>query len=289
MRRYKEEGGKAESHCANSGEPEFAGSRWFVSKTFQSSLLVVYRHRMTLELIFSDKPPENSDGLDRKFTLNYYSRMRFITNLLPLLRTASTTGPHLSRTLSVLGPGNEGKLNFDDLDLKNTFSTGRCADHSIVMNDFMTEELASRETGTAFVHSSPFLVVTGAARELPLWARIGVKVLTPVLGLFAVGEEETGARQLFLATSGLYPPAKPTAGSATAAGMPVPKGLAVVKGMDGKVGSGGYTLNYDGEIAGKKSLLDEYHSKGVGKTVWEHTMGIFEKLEKTEQAKPNVK
>jgi hypothetical protein len=215
--------------------------------------------------------------------------MRFITNLLPLLRTASTTTPHLSRTLSVLGPGHENKVNFDDLDLKNTFSVKRCADHSIVMNDFMVEELASREAGTSFVHSSPALVITGGARELPLWARVAVKVLTPVLSLFAVGAEETGARQLFLATSGAYPPAKPAAGSAIAAGTPVPKGLAVVRGMDGKVGSGGYTLNYDGETSGKKSILDEYHSKGVGKIVWEHTMGMFDKVEKNEQPKPDVK
>ena len=221
--------------------------------------------------------------------MNYYSRMRFITNLLPLLRTASTTAPHLSRSLSVLGPGNEQKINFDDLDLKNTFSGSRCAGHSIVMNDFMVEELASRETGTAFVHSSPFVVVSGAARELPLWARVAIKIATPVLRIFAVGEEETGARQLFLATSGLYPPAKSATGSATAAGTPVPKGLAVVKGMDGKVGSGGYTLNYDGEIAGKKSILDEYHKKGVGKIVWEHTIRMFEKAEGSEQAKPDVK
>jgi hypothetical protein len=214
--------------------------------------------------------------------------MRFITNLLLLLRTASTTTPHFSRTLSVLGPGNEGKLNFDDLELKNAFSGARCASHSIVMNDFMAEELALRETGSSFVHSSPGIVMTGAARELPLWARATIKVLSPVLRPFTVNAEETGARQLFHATSGVYPPAKPAAGSATAVGTPVPEGVSILKGLNGEVGSGGYAVDWDGEATGKKSLLDEYHSKGVGKIVCEHTMGVFERLDKAEQAKPDV-
>lgn len=147
------------------------------------------------------------------------------------------------------------------------------------MNDFMAEELAAREPSTAFVHSYPSVVMSGAARELPLWARAAFKVFTPIISPFAVSLEETGARQLFIATSGMYPPGKPAAGSAaTAAGVPVPKGEAVLKGLDGKVGSGGYAVNWDGKITGKKSILDEYHAKGVGKIVWEHTMGVFERV-----------
>jgi hypothetical protein len=142
----------------------------------------------------------------------------------------------------------------------------------------MAEELAAREPATAFVHSYPSIVVSGVARELPLWARAAVKVFTPIISPFAVGADETGARQLFMATSGMYPPAKPAAGSATAAGVPLSKGESVLTGLDGKVGSGGYAVNWDGKVTGKKSILDEYHAKGVGKIVWEHTMGIFEKV-----------
>lgn len=215
--------------------------------------------------------------------------MRVITNLLPLMRTASSTGPHISRSLSVLGAGNENKVNFDDLDLKNTFSGQRCAAHSIVMNDFMVDELASRNPGISFMHSSPRVVLTGAVRELPFWARAALKVLTPVISLFAVSADETGERQLFHATSGLYPPAKPADGSATAAGSPAPKGVSVMKGMDGKVGSGGYNVLWDGEIIKKNAILEEYQKKGVGQIVWEHTVATFEKVDKSTEKKPDVK
>src|SRR6187402_3445580 len=106
---------------------------------------------LTLILQYSESP----EGLDRKFTLNFYSRMRFITNLLPLLRTAARTTPNFSRSVSILGAGREGHINLDDLDLKSTFSGVSCAAHTIVMNDFMVEEFAAREPGTTFIHSFP--------------------------------------------------------------------------------------------------------------------------------------
>jgi hypothetical protein len=205
--------------------------------------------------------------------------MRFISNLRPLLNTATTTTPYFSRTLSILGAGHEGKVDFDDLELRNTYSTGRCATHTITMNDFMAEEFAARDQGTTFIHSSPGIVNTGAARELPVWARAGLTLLKPVLYPFMVSPAETGARQLFLATSGVYPPAKPAENAALASGVPGPKGFEIMKGANGQVGSGSYLVNWNGDITGKK-ILDEYHEKGVGKIVWEHTMGIFGRVEK---------
>jgi hypothetical protein len=232
---------------------------------------------------------ENPEGLDRKFTLNYYSRARFLTNLLPLLRTASSTPPHFSRTLSILGAGQERKIDFDDLELKSKFSGPRCATHSIVMNSFIAEEFATREPGTTFIHSYPSLVNTGSARELPWLARGVVHMLMPLMRPFTVGADETGARQLFIATSGLYPPAKPVGSSALSAGLAVPKGLSVLKGADGKVGSGGYLVSWNGEITGNQSILKPYHEKGVGKIVWEHTLGIFDRVEKVNRERTDIK
>lgn len=154
--------------------------------------------------------PESPEGLDRKLSLNYYSRMRFIHNLLPLLRTSTPTSPHLSHTLSVLGAGFEGNVNPADLELRNGFSASKCANHSIVMTDFMLEQFASKNPGISFIHSSPGVVNTPIARELPLWARVGVKLAMPLLKPFTVSLEETGERQLFIATSPMFPPRKPT-------------------------------------------------------------------------------
>jgi len=211
--------------------------------------------------------------------------MRFISNLLPLLEAATTTAPFFSRTLSVLSAGHgEGKLNFDDLELKNTFSGPRCATHSIVMNDLMTEEFSSRQPATSFMHSYPHIVHTGIGRELPFWARFASNIIYPLLSPFSVSADETGARQLFIATSGLYPPAKPFNGNVTASGVAPPKGLNVLPGANGAEGSGAYLVNWNNDITGQKSsLLKEYREKGVGKTVWEHTMGIFKRVEQINQ------
>lgn len=239
--------------------------------------------------IFANLGLVSPEGLDRKFTLNYYSRMRFISNLQPLLRSASTHPPHFSRSLSILGAGHENPINLDDIELKTTFSGAKCADHSTMMNDLMVEEFARREPGTTFIHSFPGIVNTGIARELPLWARIPLKVFTPLLMPFTVGANETGARQLFMATSGIYPPLKPFEGAAGAAGVPPQKGVEVVKGASGEVGNGGYVLNWNCEVTGKQKLLTEYRNKGVAKTIWEHTMGIFDRVEKLNQERANAK
>jgi hypothetical protein len=177
----------------------------------------------------------------------------------------------------------------NDLELKNTFTAARCAGHSTMMNDLMVEEFAPREPGTTFVHSFPSIVRTGVQRELPLWARATIKALTPLYLLFAVGEAETGARQLFMATSGIYPPLKPFEDAAGAAGVPPEKGLEVAQGGSGQIGDGGYTLNWNCNVISKGKPLTDYRTNGVSKTVWEHTMGVFDRVEKINQERASVK
>jgi len=148
------------------------------------------------------------------------------------------------------------------------------------MNDFMVEEFAAREPGTTFIHSFPgHLTTTGITRELPFWARAFIKVVTPPLKPFMVRAEEIGARQLFMATSGIYPPAKPFEGSFPATGFTLPDGVGVVKGANGRIGSGGYILDWNGEVTGDEKILSHYRSKGIPKLVWNHTMGIFDSVE----------
>lgn len=211
--------------------------------------------------------------------------MRFISNTLPLLNSAANSTPsHFSRTLSILSAGHgEGKVNFDDIELKTTFSGPRCAVHSIVMNDLMTEEFSKRQPVTSFIHSYPHIVNTPIVRELPVWARVPTKILYGLLKPFAVSVEETGARQLFIATSGLYSPAKAFNSAATASGVVPPKDLNVLPGANGVEGSGAYLVNWNNDITGTGNLLRDYREQGVGKIFWDHTMGIFERVAKINQ------
>ena len=242
---------------------------------------MVCAHKPAFEDVLLTKSAESLEGLDRKLTLNYYSRMRFISNLLPLLQSATTNSPSsFSRAVSLLAAGTERKINVNDLELKNTFTTARCADHSVVMNDFMVEEFAKQQPGTTFMHGFPFVVDTGIARELPWWGRVGARAVTTILSPWMVSQEETAQRQLFHATSGLYPPAQTKSASQTAAGISSGDMLAVIEGADEQIGSGAYLTNWNGDAIKQKAFLKEYRAQGYGKIIWDHTMGIFDRVRK---------
>ncbi|EEP76342.1 predicted protein [Uncinocarpus reesii 1704] len=158
---------------------------------------------------------ETTEGLDRKFVLHYYARMRFVANLLPLLTAAAQdpsidTKARLSRVVSVLDPhvavrlGGSGKLDFSDLSLKHTFSLNKCGAHASLMGDYFLEGLAKRNPHTSFVHAYPSGVATNLFRELPA-GRVLAAVLTPLLKPFMVPIEESGERHLFAATSEKFP------------------------------------------------------------------------------------
>jgi hypothetical protein len=205
--------------------------------------------------------------------------MRFTSNLLPLLQpTPSTSHPQFSRVLSVLAGGHEGAMNLSDIFLKTSFSSSKCATHSVTMNSLMVSEFASRNPGISFAHSYLSFVATPIGRELPFWARLPAKVLTPLLSPLGVGLEETGERQLFIATSGLFAPRKGVPGAE------LPQGAEVVKGADGVKGSGGYIVNWNDEVAGEP-IVKKYQEEGVGKKVWELTMRTFEEVTNINKAR----
>ncbi|KAL2060993.1 hypothetical protein VTL71DRAFT_9045 [Oculimacula yallundae] len=223
---------------------------------------------------------ESPEGLDRKQTLNFWARMRFISNLLPQLRSASSNAPNFARSVSLLGAGNSyGTIDLQDIELKKSFSAYKNAAHTIIMNDFMAEQYGAREPGITFMHTEPSIVNTGFSRELPLWARIATKAITPLLYPFFVSAEETGERQLFHATSSMYPPAKPAPGASFASGVPLPTALSVLTGANGKAGSGGYLVSWKGEQA-KKAKLSGLNQEEVSKTIWEKTAEVFRNVEK---------
>ncbi|KAK0129268.1 hypothetical protein ONS95_001203 [Cadophora gregata] len=231
---------------------------------------------------------ESPEGLDRKQALNFWSRMRFISNLLPQLRNASTLPPHFARSVSLLGTGNSyGTIDLKDIELKNSFSAYKNAAHTIIMNDFMAEQYGAREPGITFIHTEPAIVNTGFSRELPLWARLGTKIITPLIYPFMKSADETGERQLFHATSGMYPPAKPAASASSASGVSLPTGSAVMTGANGQVGSGGYLVTWKGERA-KKASLTGLDQEEVSKTIWEKTAEVFQRVEKINEERGNT-
>lgn len=218
---------------------------------------------------------ETAEGLDRKFVLHYYARMRFIANLLPLLIAAAqdpsvNADTRLSRVVSVLDPhvsvraGGSGTLDFSDLSLKRTFSLNKCGAHSSLMGDFFLEGMAQRHLHTSFVHAYPSGVATGLMRELP-GGRVLSAVLKTLLSPFMVPIQESGERHLFAATSGRFPP------KAEGEGM---EGDVAI-GSDGTKGSGCYWVSWDGEVFPANKKLEKTRGEGAVEKVVQHTEEVF--------------
>ncbi|ESZ91239.1 short-chain dehydrogenase/reductase [Sclerotinia borealis F-4128] len=231
----------------------------------------------------------NSQNLDRKFTLNYYSRHRFTHNLLPLLRTPipSTPTTQPGTILSILGASAEGALDLSNLSLRtpNTFSGRKCANHSITMNALMLSEYASREPSISFLHTSPGIVDTGLLRELPWYARMGARVFvngfTKLFLPGLVGVEETGERQLWMGMGGggRFGGRGWGAGEGEGQGKGGNVNVERAVGVDGVRGSGGYNVKWDGEVCGNEKVLGPLRSEGAGKKIWEHTEAIWREID----------
>lgn len=223
---------------------------------------------LTLENLHVNKiPVETSEGLDKKLTTNYYSRIRFTQQLLPLLQAAS---PQFSRVVSVLAPGEEAALDLKNLDLKEGFSLRKAAAHAITMTDFTFEEMAKKNPTISFVHAYPGLVKTGFAKEAGFAVRAASQLAWRVFSPWAVGIEESGDRHLYAATSAAYPPS-----AGEKCGIEVGEGE-VKKGSAGEVGSGAYLIGSEGEMRANEKVLMELRNNDAGPKIWEHTMKMFE-------------
>ena len=217
---------------------------------------------------------ETIEGIDRKMSVNFYSRIRATLNLMPLLEAASNEN-ELSRVITVLAAGSEGDVRMDDLELKHNFSLHACLAHCATMTDFAIEQLAKRYPGTSFSHSYPGTVKTGIANELSGTVRLAVKVLYAVLAPWILDVKESGERHFFQMTSQCYPSAK------GAVGIPPPPGMSAFIGMNGEPGSGAYLLDWDGKRTGDEKVLRKYRQIDMGPKTWDHTMAIFARAEES--------
>jgi NAD(P)-dependent dehydrogenase (short-subunit alcohol dehydrogenase family) len=117
---------------------------------------------------------ETPEGIDRKMALHYYGRQLLIRELIPVLKDDA-------KVVIVLDSlyGSPTKLNWEDLDLKTTFSIGNAANHCISMNDAMVQQYAAQQqqqqaqSGNKrhFVHANPGIVKTNLNQELPWFLR----------------------------------------------------------------------------------------------------------------------
>ena len=206
---------------------------------------------------------ETSEAIDRLMSLRYYARMRFIRNLLPLLRRAPSP-----RVISVLGPKKfEFGLDLDDLALRSSYGNVACFSHCSLMNTLCMEEYALRNPSVAFVHVYPGVVLTTnvlSGPDLPWLVRKLIQYLVyPVCRLFAQKYPEAGDRMMYIAFSGIFP-----AAGADGAGD-------VQVASDGEAGSGCYCVDWKARRMDNARKLASLRLENARRKVWDHTDAVL--------------
>jgi NAD(P)-dependent dehydrogenase (short-subunit alcohol dehydrogenase family) len=238
-------------------------------KEKEKSINVLFLSQGTLK--FGTRTEE---GLHYAMAVTYYARIRFILNLLPLVRAAEG----LKRVVNVAVGTKEGAVFADDWQgYKIPFSRARGHLASIIT----LAQLALRERApdVGFVHDFPGAVKTGLLRGdegLVWWVMKAAEIFVMPVSIWmgklpGVGAGECGERHVYLCTSGRYP-GRDEEGHR--------EGNDVAAGVDGKAGSGVYSVDWDGESAGTKTVqvMKELVKDGMVEKLWDHTMKQFAKV-----------
>jgi hypothetical protein len=208
---------------------------------------------------------ETSEHVHLLAALNYYSRIRFITNLLPLLRNAST----LRRIVTVGGGGMEGPLDVADFPALRV-PLPQLRGHLTTLITLGLEAIAKTASDVSFVHDYPGTVNTGLYRDMDV---------PPFDTSLSVPIEESGERHLYLATSARFPSRE---GNDTAVRSNA--GVEVAAGTTGEVGTGVYSVGENCESASSEvvELLAVLREKGMVEEVWRHTEREFRRIAELE-------
>jgi hypothetical protein len=186
--------------------------------------------------------------------LNYYSRIRFITNLLPLLHNALD----LRRVVSVGGGGKEGYLDATDFPAIRV-PLPELRGHLATLITLGLEAIAKTAPDVSLIHDYPGSVVTGLYRHMDT---------LPFDKSTSVPIEESGERHLYLATSANFPPV-----DGNSAAVRLVDGIDIAIGTEGRSGTGVYSVGEDcgGTSAEVVRLLAPLREDGTADRVWRHT------------------
>lgn len=140
-----------------------------------------------------------SEGIDYKLSLHFYSRWKFVDELMPCLETAANEGEE-ARFMSILHPATGAPLDIEDLGLKKKFTLPRAAGQSVTYNDLFAEEYAKRHPNISFIHAFPGFTRTSIGRNLP-WYTLPIK---PVVHVLSRSQDDSGQYLCFVLLSSAY-------------------------------------------------------------------------------------
>ncbi|KAH9942443.1 NAD-P-binding protein [Epithele typhae] len=122
---------------------------------------------------------ETAEGVDRRIGLAYYTRAKWVADLLPLLERAAAAGED-ARVMSVLAAGKGGAIDVDDLAFRKGYASYKVGLASPTYTDLLFEHLSKEHPSVAFVHAHPGLVRTPLI-NFDHWAFGPINMLTGAL------------------------------------------------------------------------------------------------------------
>lgn len=198
-------------------------------------------------------------------------------NLLPLLQRANG----LRRVVSSFTGAHEGKFYENDWQYKNKeVPMSAARGHIATVMTLGLEALARRAPDVTFIHNFPGAMNTNLIRGDEGFIFLVLKYVFKVTMIFKFSRAlEVGQRHLFYCTSAKYPPQQ-SGKEGNNTGVPLRYGVSVSKGVDGKVGSGVYSIDGDGESISPniETLLAKYREEGVVDRIWEYTESEFKRV-----------
>lgn len=198
----------------------------------------------------------NEEGVNVDLAVNYYSRLRFMERLLPLLRTSKDP-----RVVSVLCASQEGTLNTSDLALEKPESHGIMSSNkqAVTLMSLAMRELSLQNPKVSFSHTNPGMVSTSVhdrwiASWTGIWAVIGKALLWTMIPFFhwlGYTPEQAGEIGYYELTNEKFAAEK---------------------------GKNWFRVGESGEVLDTPKVLKNYEQDGTGGKVWKHTVQVFEKV-----------
>ncbi|KAG9003946.1 hypothetical protein FRB90_011084 [Tulasnella sp. 427] len=134
------------------------------------------------------------NGIDRRMVLEFYSRWKFIDELLPLLELAATTKEE-ARVLIIKGPTQKQVIDPEDFGLRKNSSALVQTKATCIYNNMFVEEYSKLHPTVSFCHMFPGLVDTPAFDTAQWWMRLTI-FLARLFG-FMISPDDSGQRLLY--------------------------------------------------------------------------------------------
>ncbi|KAI3331806.1 hypothetical protein HD806DRAFT_478368 [Xylariaceae sp. AK1471] len=192
-----------------------------------------------------------SEGLETCFAISYFSRMRLLFNLLPLLNQSPRP-----RVLSVLNGGMEKRVVENDMGLEKSWTVGNLVNHTTLFTSLTFDGVAAQNPELTLIHNAPGLVESDNLRRIRLpadapfmrrvWVSVAKFLISVIRYFIGMPPKEAGERQTYHLTSDTY-------------------------------GPGSFRVNKSSEIVPSNDALMTYRESGWINKIWEFTVAAWDK------------